>query len=56
MTYGHYVIAAYAVFAFVLGVDFIATRLQITRQLRSARLRMARESGRTRPPRLPESP
>jgi heme exporter protein D len=42
MSYASYVIAAYAVFAVVLGWDFVSTRLQISRQLRAARLRQAR--------------
>lgn len=45
MNYLNYVIAAYAVFVVVLGWDFVATRLQIRRELRSARLRAARKSG-----------
>lgn len=45
--YTDYVIAAYAVFFVVLGWDFIATRLQIRRELRNARLRVARVAART---------
>ena len=45
--YADYVIAAYAVFFIVLGWDFIATRLQIRRELRNARLRAARATART---------
>ena len=44
MSYLNYVIAAYAVFAMVLGWDFVATRLQIRRELRDARLRAARDA------------
>jgi len=40
--YTDYVVAAYAVFFVVLGWDFVATRLQIRRELRNARLRVAR--------------
>ena len=46
MNYLNYVIAAYAVFAIVLGWDFVATHLQIRRELRGARLRAAREAAR----------
>ena len=46
MSYLNYVIAAYAVFAVVLGWDFVATQLQIRRELRGARLRAAREAAR----------
>ena len=42
MSYLPYVIAAYAVFAIVLGWDYVAPRLQIGQQLRVARLRVAR--------------
>lgn len=44
MSYQGYVIAAYAVFAIVLGWDFIATRLQIRRELRAAHRRAARQA------------
>ena len=44
MSYLNYVIAAYAVFAVVLGWDFVATQLQIRRELRGARLRAARDA------------
>ncbi|MFD0738021.1 heme exporter protein CcmD [Lysobacter koreensis] len=44
MSYLNYVIAAYAVFVVVLGWDFVATRLQLRRELRNARLRAARKS------------
>jgi heme exporter protein D len=46
MSYLNYLIAAYAVFAVVLAWDYVATRLQIRRQLRNARLRAAREAAR----------
>jgi heme exporter protein D len=46
VSYLNYVIAAYAVFAIVLGWDFVATHLQIRRELRGARLRAAREAAR----------
>jgi heme exporter protein D len=46
MSYLGYVIAAYAVFAVVLGWDYIDTRLQIARELRRARLRSRREATR----------
>ncbi|MHB8911964.1 MAG: heme exporter protein CcmD [Lysobacter sp.] len=45
--YTDYVIAAYAVFFVVLGWDFVATRLQIRRELRNVRLRAARAVART---------
>ncbi len=44
MSYQGYVIAAYAVFAVVLGWDFIATRLQIRRELLAVRRRAARQA------------
>lgn len=44
--YTDYVVAAYAVFFIVLGWDFIATRLQIRRALRNARLRASRAAAR----------
>ncbi|GAA5072374.1 heme exporter protein CcmD [Lysobacter panacisoli] len=46
MSYANYVIAAYAVFAAVLGWDFLSTQLQIRRELRGARLRASREAAR----------
>jgi len=46
MSYANYVIAAYAVFAIVLGWDFVATRLQLRRELRNARQRTRREAAR----------
>ena len=46
MSYQNYVIAAYAVFAIVLAWDFVSPRLQIRRELRAARLRVARDSSR----------
>lgn len=55
MSYQNYVIAAYAVFAVVLGWDFVSTRVQIARQLRAARQRQAREVARRRPNRSLES-
>ncbi|HSR65125.1 MAG TPA: heme exporter protein CcmD [Xanthomonadaceae bacterium] len=42
MSYLPYVIAAYCVFAVVLGWDYLAPRLQVRAQLRAARLRVAR--------------
>ena len=45
--YTDYVIAAYAVFFVVLGWDFVSTRLQIRRELRNARMRVARAAART---------
>ncbi|UHQ21654.1 heme exporter protein CcmD [Lysobacter sp. 5GHs7-4] len=47
MNYLNYVIAAYAVFAIVLVWDFVATRLQIRRELRNARSRAARQAAQT---------
>jgi heme exporter protein D len=49
MNYVEYLIAAYAVFVLVLGWDFLATRLQIRRELRNARQR-ARRAGNAPPP------
>jgi len=46
MSYLNYLVAAYAVFVIVLAWDYVATRLQIRRQLRNARLRAAREAAR----------
>lgn len=46
MNYAGYVIAAHVVFAVVLGWDYVATRLQIRRELRNARLRAARDTAR----------
>ena len=46
MSYLGYLVAAYAVFVVVLGWDYVATQLQIRRQLRNARLRAAREAAR----------
>lgn len=54
MNYLNYVIAAYTVFVVVLGWDFAATRLQIRRELRNARLRAARKSG-NEPARAPSN-
>ena len=42
MSYLHYVIAAYAVFAVVLLWDFVAPGVQVRQQLRAARLRAVR--------------
>ncbi len=42
MTYFKYVAMAYAVFFIVLAWDFLVPRLQIRRQLREARSRIAR--------------
>lgn len=44
MSYQEYVIAAYAVFFLVLGWDFVATRLQIRRELLAVRRRAARQA------------
>ena len=49
MSYLSYVAAAYAVFAVVLLWDFLAPRLQLRRELRAARMRLARESKRSAP-------
>jgi len=48
MSYLNYVIAAYAVFAIVLGWDFVAAQLQIRRELRNARRRVARQATQSR--------
>jgi heme exporter protein D len=50
MSYLEYVIGAYAVFAAVLAWDFIAPRLQVRRELRATRLRVARDSRRNAAP------
>jgi heme exporter protein D len=47
MSYQGYVTAAYSVFAIVMAWDFLAPRLQLRLQLRSARLRAARDAART---------
>lgn len=44
MSYQEYVVAAYAVFAVVLGWEFIAARLQIRRELLAVRRRAARQA------------
>ena len=46
MSYLGYLIAAYAVFVVVLGWDYVATQLQIRRQLRNARQRASRDAAR----------
>ena len=46
MSYANYLIAAYAVFVLVLAWDFVATRLQIRRELRNARQRATRQAAR----------
>jgi heme exporter protein D len=58
VSYLNYVIASYAIFVLVLGWEFLASRLQIGRELRNARRRAARQSSRsgttgTRPPGSP---
>ncbi len=53
MSYQGYVMAAYAVFAVVLGWDFIATRLQIRRELLAVRQRAARQAAAPDQPRTP---
>ena len=55
MSYAGYVAAAYAVFAIVLGWDFISTRVQILRHLRAARRREQRDAARARPNRSVET-
>ena len=49
MSYFNYVIGAYAVFAAVMLWDLLAPRLQIRRELRSARLRKNRDARRAHP-------
>ena len=44
MSYLGYVIAAYAVFLAVLGWEFLASWLQVRKELRIARRRVARKS------------
>ena len=46
MSYANYLIAAYAVFVLVLAWDYVATRLQIRRELRNARQRATRKAAR----------
>ncbi len=46
MTHLPYLIGAYAVFAVVLGWDYLSTRLQIRRELRLARQRAQRAHAR----------
>ncbi|NUS37410.1 MAG: heme exporter protein CcmD [Lysobacter sp.] len=53
MTYLPYVVAAYCVFAVVLGWDYLAPRLQVRAQLRAAQLRAARRKD---VPRAPDAP
>ncbi len=55
MSYQNYVIAAYAVCFIVLAWDFVSPRLQISRQLRAARQRKARDTARGRAPRTVET-
>ncbi|MGY4516364.1 heme exporter protein CcmD [Lysobacter sp. HA18] len=55
MTYANYVAAAYAVFAVVLGWDFLSTRVQIIRHLRAAKRRESRDAARARPKRSMET-
>ena len=50
MNYLSYVVGAYAVFVVVLLWDFIVPRLQIRRQLRQARSRVARARQATQVP------
>jgi heme exporter protein D len=52
MSYQGYVTAAYSVFAIVMAWDFLAPRLQLRLQLRSARMRAARDVARTEPTEL----
>ncbi|GAB3752057.1 heme exporter protein CcmD [Lysobacter olei] len=47
MSYQNYVIASFAVFVIVLGWDYVATRLQIRREINNARQRAKREAART---------
>lgn len=49
MTYLPYIVAAYAVFAVVLGLDFLAAHLAVRRELRAARRRAARGAARSAP-------
>ncbi|QOW23103.1 MULTISPECIES: heme exporter protein CcmD [Lysobacteraceae] len=44
MSYLGYVVAAYAVFVVVLGGEFLASWLQVRRELRNARRRVARQA------------
>ena len=53
MSYLSYVVAAYAVFAVVLGWDYVAPRLQVRQQLRAAKLRVARRTTATPDPTAP---
>ena len=44
MSYQHYVIAAYLVFVVVLLWDWVAPRIQLKQELRTAKLRAARSA------------
>lgn len=44
MSYQNYVIAAYCIFAVVLGWDFVVPRMQRRALLRAAKLRVARNT------------
>lgn len=44
MSYLGYVIAAYTVFVVVLGAEFLASWLQVRRELRTARRRVVRQA------------
>ncbi|ALN58177.1 heme exporter protein CcmD [Lysobacter enzymogenes] len=46
MTHLPYIVGAYAVFAVVLGWDYVSSALQIRRELRIARQRAARAAAR----------
>ena len=50
MSYQAYVIGAYVVFAVVLAWDFLVPRLQLRRELRAARRRIARQQAATPTP------
>lgn len=52
MSYQNYVIASFAVFVIVLGWDYVATRMQIRREINNARQRAKREAARTQPDEL----
>ena len=49
MSYQSYVIAAYLVFVTVLLWDFVVSNMQIRRQMRADKLRVARETARAPP-------
>lgn len=56
MSYAGYVFAAYAVFALVLGWDYLAPRLRLRRVQRGIATRVQRDAARRAAAPLPVSP